>query len=149
MKKKIHQIINSPGFNIGIGIFLTCYSLYDMEEDIVKMNHRHLNVLMGILMILNACRHLFEGTHKILGRVENESVQFFYKQGDRFIDRPIIGIIIGLIIIITSTYGIYEDIENLKSHSIPIAIAIVLIIIAITSIYGGGKKIIKKVDEVS
>lgn len=147
IKTKILSMLHSVTFNFLLGVFLVIYSLHDIYDDIFKLSHKHLLLATAIIMIINSLRHLFEGSERLLKQDKNKKIHLFYNKGNTFLEKPIVGIITGLIIIFVGVYDINEGVEELKSYSITISAGVISLIVATTSIIFASKNIIKDIEE--
>ena len=138
---KVKKMLHSVAFSFTMGLMLVFYSLYEIYEDFYRLTHEHLLLLFGVLMLLNCLRHLYKGIHKILIASSSSKLNSFYKKGDRFLDKPLIGFFIGVLIIIVSVLAILDDFDKMTSKTGSIIIGILLMVEAVSKTLDGMKKV--------
>ena len=137
---RIFGIVKTPGFNIFVGTIIVIMSIYDIAEDFSKIRKEHLTLIIGILLIIDSINDLIVGTQKILtldNRVEGVTFMMRIK---KILKSPAYYIFIGIVIILTSVYDIYEDFSQMSKEHLGLIVGIIYILIALKSGFDGGKK---------
>lgn len=140
------RLVKTPTFNICIGVFVVVTSFLDIKEDITKISKEHFTLFIGILMIIDSVHSLLGGVQKVFIVETNTKIEIFVIYIKRMMHSAIYYIIIGLIIVITSAYDIYEDFLKMKKEHLTLLLGIIYIFIALKKAYEGGEKAFKGVE---
>ncbi|WP_107040365.1 hypothetical protein [Brumimicrobium mesophilum] len=140
MPKKISE---SKIFSFILGLILICYGLWDIYEELFEPQHEHILILIGLLLFIHAIGHTFEGINKIMHVISKEKEVYFLNRIEFIFNLLFIRIILGLTVIATSSYGLYQDFEKIHSKSVSIGVGLLLIILPFFSASNAGMSIFK------
>ena len=143
----ILRIAKTPAFNICVGVLVVIMSLYDITEDLSKIRKEHLTLIIGILMIIDSIHSMIGGTQKILIIESNVEVITITMRIKKIMKSPAYYIFIGLIIVITSAYDIYEDFFKIRKEHLALVLGIIYILLALKKGYEGGEKVYTAIEK--
>lgn len=147
LKSHILRIVKTPAFNICVGIIVVIMSVYDITEDLTKIRKEHLTLIIGVLMIIDSIHSMIGGTQKILIIESNVEVVTITMRIKKIMKSPAYYIFIGLVIIITSAYDVYEDFSKIRKEHLTLVLGIIYILIALKKGYEGGEKVYTAIEK--
>lgn len=142
MFAKIKRITTSPLFTLLLAAALIIYSVYDIYEEFFDPSHEHILIIIGLFMGINAIRHLVHGINTI-ARLTISAEETMLDRSTHFLERPIVNILLAVMIIVTSAYGIYKDVTEIMTKGLSIMVGVIMILIVLLSTYEGLAKISK------
>lgn len=129
------QILHSPVLTIINAIGLLCFGLYDLYEELLDPSHVHAFIFVALLLIIGAAHHIHEGVHKLLKFSRKESVQRFLEKCEHFFTQRGIQFALSLIVLVTASYGIANDMDQIYYRSTPLGFGVVMLIIPVSGGY--------------
>ncbi|WP_107040371.1 hypothetical protein [Brumimicrobium mesophilum] len=140
MIQKINKILNTRAVILIMAVILIVQSGIDIYEHSLNIAHQHILIFMGILLILNDIRYFYLGSHTLLDHTKNDEVNSFFQKSDKVLNKNKVDFTIGIIIIITSCYGLFIDVEEMYARKLGLLIGIIMSISALGEIIFGLKK---------
>lgn len=147
LKNRILKVVHSPGFLICVGLIIVVMSILDIKEDITKMRKEHITLLIGALMIISAINDFLGGVKKILTGEATPKTTPITIRIDKIMHSPAYYCVIGIIIVVVSSYDIYEDFLNIKKEHLGVILGIVYMLIALAKVYEGGHEAYEGIEE--
>lgn len=137
----MQKILESKYYQMAVGLFIVCSSLYDLRGEFGKIQNEHLNLLIGIIAIIDSLNNFISGTNKILDTVSNKHIEKEPGNFTRFINSGGYFLFAGTVLVAGSIYEIYNDILRIRKEHLEFVVGILYIVSSVASIRGAGKKI--------
>lgn len=137
----IQKILESKYYQLAVGFFIVCSSLYDLRGDFGKLQKEHFNLLIGIIAVVDSLNDFISSTHKILYTVNKK--QFKKEPGTlkRFFNSGGYFLFAGTALFAGSMYDIYTDILKIRKEHLELVAGILYVVLTFENIRGAGKKI--------
>lgn len=135
------KILESKYFQIVTGFYITCSSLYDLKGEFGEIQKEHLNLLIGIILLLNSMDSFISGTNKILNKAKNNEIKKEPGTFKRFINSGGYFLFTAIVLIAGSVYDIYVDILKIRKEHIEFFVGMFYIYSSAANIGGARKKI--------
>ena len=104
---------------------------------------------MGFLMIINEIRYFYLGFHSLLEGSQNKEVKTLFQKSDKVLKKNKVDLTIGVIIVITSCYGLFLDIEEMHARTVGVVIGSLMSLLALRDIFLGFKKVGQSVKKIN
>ena len=136
-------MLHSKFTTVVLGLVLIAYAVFDVYEELFEPSHEHILIVIGVIMILNAFGHAHEGIHKIAHELHADKEYNLLERAGLFFRHRVVRIVLGITVLITSMYGLYEDYEKIHSKSVSMSVGLLMMVLPIMSTIMGSKNLSK------
>lgn len=137
MKTDFHEILKHKYFKLIVGLFLIGSSLHEMWGDFTSLSREQLNLLIGVILILDSAHDFISGTDDVLKADKSKDARDLLSTIKRIINSRIYHIAIGLVMVAGSIYDISEDYEKISEDHLEVAIGAIYILFSLLNVKEG------------